>query len=532
MKVARVSGHYESIAPSSLRGGLMVCGTTSDAGKSQIVGGLCRVLARRGVRVAPFKAQNMANNSYVTASGHEIGRAQGVQAMAARVTAEVSMNPILLKPESDRLSQVVVRGVSIGSLSAAEYHARKPELLELVLESLTDLRSRFDVVICEGAGSPTEINRLDHDIVNLRIAHEAGFAAIVVGDINPGGVFAALYGTVALLPRRLRDHVSGFIINKFRGDPALLFDGTAQLERACGVATFGVVPWLEGLTLDAEDSMGLTGFGGTICGTFAGDPLDVVVLRLPRISNYTDFDPLCIEPGVSVRFVEHPSALGRPDLVIIPGSKATVADLEWVRRMGFVEAFAKSSAPLLGICAGYQMLGQVIDDPVESGSTVEGLGLLPVQTQFHQDKLTRQTIGRCLGQAVGGYQIHHGRVTRTNDTGENWMTLASATGEPSDEVRCDVGGRMIAGTTMHGLFESDDFRAAFLRDVAARNAKTFVPSGVSFLAAREAQIDRVADALEEHVDLARVFDLVACGPVAHSLAVVGDAQRFESSGNT
>ena len=490
----------------------MVCGTTSDAGKSQVVAGLCRALRRGGVSVAPFKAQNMANNSYVTSEGLEIGRAQAMQAMAAHVQPEVAMNPVLLKPEGERVSQVVVRGVPIGRLSAAEYYARKPELLGVVLESLAELRERFDVVLCEGAGSPTEINLLAHDIVNLRVAHEAGLPAIVVGDINLGGVFAALYGTVALLPDHLRACVRGFVINKLRGDPALLFDGTAQLERACGVPTLGVLPWIQNLTLDAEDSMGLGSWRGASAAEPLGDSLDIAVLKLPRIANFTDFDPLGIEPGVHVRFVEHASSLGRPDLIVIPGSKATVADLGWLRATGFVDAIERSTASVLGICAGYQMLGETIEDDVESGAgVVDGLGLLPVRTRFEPTKVTRQCAGAALGETLHGYQIHHGLVTATGSAAaaEPWMTIDDPDGPPAGEVRTEFGGRLVAGTTMHGLFESDGFRAAFLGDIASRSSKNFVPAGVSFAAMREAQIDRLADALETYVDLDRVVELIS-----------------------
>ena len=459
----------------------------------------------------------MANNSYVTSSGHEIGRAQGIQAVAARVPAEVAMNPILLKPTGDRTSQVIVSGVPIGHLSAAEYHSRKPELLGTVLETLADLRLRFDVVICEGAGSPTEINLLSHDIVNLRIAFEAKLPAVVIGDINPGGVFAALFGTVALLPDHLRACVKGFVINKFRGDPALLFDGTAQLESACGVPTFGVLPWINELSLDAEDSMSLpswhnnhaTGGGGL------GDSLDIAVIRLPRIANFTDFDPLGLEPGVNIRFVEHRSVLGQPDLLVIPGSKATVDDLAWMREQGFVAALNQlNSTHILGICAGYQMLGWSIEDSIESGAgLVDGLGLLPVATRFELQKITRQREATALGHNLSGYQIHHGRVVRQGEQGEDWMLIKAedSDGVSAVEVRQEVDGRMVAGTTLHGLFESDDFRSAFLSDLATRVGKVFVPSGVSFAARREEQIDRFADAIEQHVDVDRILELIATG---------------------
>src|SRR5256714_2995567 len=288
----------------------MVCGTASDVGKSAVVAGLCRLLARRGVRVAPFKAQNMALNSYVTRDGHEIGRAQGVQALAAGVEPEVAMNPILLKPTGERTSQVVVMGEPVAHLTAAEYHALKPELLALVLDALHDLRERFDVVVCEGAGSPAEINLLDHDIVNLRVAAATGIPAMVVGDIDRGGVFAALYGTVTLLPDELRPLVQGFVVNKLRGDPALLFDATADLERRCGVPTLGVLPYVHDVALDAEDSLALSGRRPSAGGPALADAIDVAVVRLPRISNFTDTDALAVEPGVGVRFVDHPHQVG------------------------------------------------------------------------------------------------------------------------------------------------------------------------------------------------------------------------------
>ncbi|HMC52898.1 MAG TPA: cobyric acid synthase, partial [Acidimicrobiales bacterium] len=381
-----------------MRGGVMVCGTASDVGKSAVVAGLCRLLARRGVRVAPFKAQNMALNSYVTPSGHEIGRAQGVQALAAGAEPEVAMNPILLKPTGERTSQVVVLGRPWAHLDAAGYHRAKPQLLELVLGCLAGLRSRFDVVVCEGAGSPAEVNLLDHDIVNLRVAAESGLPAVVVGDIDRGGVFAALYGTLALLPDSYRRLVKGFVINKFRGDPELLDPGLTELERRCGVPALGVLPWVEGLGLDAEDSLALAGTRPT-----AGSPppdgsdgVDVAAIQLPRMANATDLDALAIEPGVGVRLVTSAGSLGDPDVIVVPGTKATVADLGWLRARGLDAALAaaarrRSGPVVLGVCGGYEMLGRTIVDFVESGQGhVPGLGLLDVDTRFAPDKVTRQ----------------------------------------------------------------------------------------------------------------------------------------------
>jgi adenosylcobyric acid synthase len=499
-----------------LRGALMVCGATSDAGKSTIVTGLCRLLARDGVRVSPFKAQNMALNSVVTPSGHEIGRAQGIQAFAAGVEPEWAMNPILLKPTGAQASQVIVRGRPWRTMSAREYHDAKPELLPVVLEALDELRHRYDVVICEGAGSPAEINLLDHDIVNLRLARDAGLPAVVVGDINPGGVFAALFGTVALLPEDLRRCVHGFVINKLRGDPSLLLDGCQQLQERTGLPGLGVVPWLSSTGLDAEDSMALDSMAldpmtpdtrdvdGTgpeaVTGAIA-DELDVAVVRLPRISNFTDLDPLRVEPGVRLRLVHDRAALGTPDLVILPGSKATVDDLAWLRHRGLADAIARTPAVVLGICGGYQMLGRSIDDPVESGRTgVPGLGLLPVDTRFDADKVTRLRTGTAMGRPVHGYQIHHGRVQVAG--GEPFVVLEDGSVDGVRDGRC-------AGTTLHGLFEDDELRRSFLAMVAAERGKRFVSAGRSFAAARSSAVDAVADALAEHLDLAAVERLIA-----------------------
>ncbi|HLM18564.1 MAG TPA: cobyric acid synthase [Acidimicrobiia bacterium] len=483
-----------------LRGALMVCGTTSDAGKTTLVTGLCRVLARRGVRVAPFKAQNMSLNSVVTAAGEEIGRAQGAQALAAGIVAEAAMNPILLKPTDDRTSQVVVRGRPWDVMAAGEYHRRKPELWPLVVECLTDLRERFDVVLCEGAGSPAEINLLDRDIVNLRVAHEGGFPAVLVGDIDPGGVFAALYGTVGLLPDEYRSLVRGFVINKLRGDPALLLDGCAQLRARTGVPTLGVLPWIDDVGIDAEDSLALR--HEPAAGDALADQLDVVVVRFPRISNFTDLDPLCVEPGVRVRFVTDAAALGAPDLIVLPGTKATVADLAWLRERRLDAAVAASNATVLGICGGYQMLGTEIDDRVESGvGRVAGLGWLPVRTRFEGDKVTTRVVGVALGEPVVGYQIHHGRVLPKG--GEPFVTI--------DGIVDGVAADRIVGTTVHGLLEADGFRRALLARVAEHADKRFLSSGVSFAATREARFDRLADLLEAHLDVDAVTELISSG---------------------
>jgi adenosylcobyric acid synthase len=501
-----------------MKGGLLVCGTASDAGKSFVVAGLCRLLARRGVRVAPFKAQNMANNAVATVDGAEIGHAQWAQAVAAGVEPEAAMNPVLLKPTTDRACQVVVLGRARGVWSAADYQDRKQSLLPVVLEALAGLRGRFDVVICEGAGSPAEINLLDADITNLRLAHEARLPAIVVGDIDRGGVFAALYGTVALLPDDLRACVRAFVLNKFRGDPGLLGTATAELERRCGVPTIGVVPLMPGARIDAEDSLALDHWPA---GNEADEPasFDVAAIRFPRVANFGDLDPLRLEPGVGVRWVRSPAELGRPHLVVLPGSKSTRADLEWLRERRLPDAIQACGAPVVGICAGLQMLGDEIEDAAgvegEPGY-VRGLGLLPVATRFEPGgKVLDRPSGWCVGgpgkgEAVAGYRIHQGRVRPYGgEAAEPWLATDDGT------ILGWRRGRFL-GTTLHGVFESDGFRTEFLRGAAAEAGADEPPGlgSTSFAAARQARFDGVADALERHVDVDRLLALVAEGAPA------------------
>lgn len=510
-----------------LRGGLMVCGTTSDAGKSTVVAGLCRWLARGGVSVAPFKGQNMSLNSAVTRSGGEIGRAQAFQAYAAGVDPEVDMNPVLLKPMGERTCQVVVHGRPWRVTTAADYHSLKAELFPEVIGAYHELRGRFDVIVCEGAGSPAEINLFDRDIVNLRLAEAVGIGALLVGDINPGGVFAALYGTVGLLPSAWSPLVRGFVINKLRGDPALLLDGCERLEALTGVPTLGVLPWLDMTWLDSEDSMSIDRPLPDPRPALA-DELDVAVVRLPRISNATDLDALRVEPGVRIRWVHDAAGLGEPDLVVLPGSKATVDDLAWLRRRGLDDAIRRVDATVLGLCAGYQMLGVTIDDPVECHSgIVEGLGMLPVSTWFEPDKVTRLRRGRADGSPVAGYQIHHGRVRATG--GEPFVVLdcdddraahGSADG-PADGLELDgVREGRAYGTTLHGLFDADEFRHRFLAEVAQRRSKRWVSDGTSLDALRAVAIDQLADAFEAHLDLDAVEQLIAWKPTRLSKGAV------------
>jgi adenosylcobyric acid synthase len=503
----------------------MVCGTASNSGKSLLVAGLCRLLARRGVSVAPFKGQNMSLNSVVTDQGDEIGRAQGAQAEAAGIEPEVAMNPVLLKPMGERRSQVIVMGRPWKILDAVDFQRAKPELRDIVLDALADLRSRYDVVILEGAGSPAEINLMQADLVNLGLADAAGIPAVVVGDIDRGGVFAHLFGTVELLPDDLRRRVRGFIINKLRGDPALLGTGPAQLEDRTGVPTLGVIPWLDGVAIDAEDSLALStdaGWRGSPDEGGGADAIDVAVLRFPRVSNFTDLDALAAEPGVAVRWVHDASQLADPDLVVLPGTKSTVGDLEWLRRRGFDRALADRrstgrASAVLGICGGYQMLGHRIvdEDGVEAlPGVTAALGLLDVETTFVTEKRTVRRTGRerSSGAAVSGYEIHHGHV-HVADGVVAWLELDTPDGGPEPEGVADEG-RGIYATTLHGVLESDGFRAGLLARVAARRGKGWCPTGVSFAGVRRDQADRVADACEDHLDLDALWRIIAAGALA------------------
>ena len=496
-----------------MRGALLVAGTSSDAGKSVVVAGLCRWLARKGVSVAPFKAQNMSLNSFVTRDGAEIGRAQVMQARAAGVEPEAAMNPVLLKPGSDRTSQVVVLGRPWAEAGALDYGDLVAELRPVVLDALADLRRRFDVVVCEGAGSPAEINLRHRDLVNLGLARPANLPVVVVGDIDRGGVLAALHGTLALLSAEDQALVSGFVINKFRGDPALLAPGLDQLTAVTGRPVLGVLPHLDGLWLDAEDSLDLDhgGLGSGEPRPPAGtDVLRVAVPRLPRLSNVTDIDALAAEPGVVVRLVHHGAEVADADLVVLPGTRATVSDLAWLRERGIaaaVVAHARAGRPVLGVCGGHQMLGRVIDDGVETHLRgVPGLGLLPTRTVFRTEKTLARPAGTALGARVEGYEIHHGVVEVEGRSGVE----AGVEVEPFLDG-CRVGA--VRGTTWHGALENDEFRRALLREVAREAGRDgFVPApDTSFAALREARLDRLADAVEAHLDTDAVARLVESG---------------------
>ncbi|MCO5971803.1 cobyric acid synthase [Actinoallomurus soli] len=487
---------------------LLVAGTTSDAGKSMLTAGICRWLARQGVKVAPFKAQNMSLNSMVTADGAEIGRAQAMQAAAARIEPTAHMNPVLLKPGSDRRSQVVVLGHPVAEVDAMGYAAHKERLRQVVLGSLAELRAQYDVVICEGAGSPAEINLRAGDLANMGLARAAGgpdgpgMPVIVVGDIDRGGVFAALYGTVGLLEPADQRLIAGFVINKFRGAPELLAPGLAQITALTGRPVYGVLPWLGGLWLDVEDSLALDARPATRPAV-AGETLRVAVARLPRISNFTDLDALAAEPGVSVRFATTPGELADADLVVLPGSRATVADLAWLHEHGLaaeVVRRARAGRPVLGICGGYQMLAREIHDDIESmAGPVPGLGLLPTRVEFGPDKILGRPSGTAYGEPVRAYEIHHG-------------VAAVEGGEPFLDG-CRDGA--VWGTTWHGALENDGFRRAFLAEVARVADRDFTPApDTDFAALREAQLDALGDLVEQHLDTGALWRLIETGPPA------------------
>ena len=490
-----------------MKGALLVCGTHSDAGKSVLTAGLCRWLHRAGVSVAPFKAQNMALNSVVTADGSEIGRAQAMQAAAAGIEPEAAMNPILIKPSGERHSQVVVMGRPYADADARSYQELRHELRPVVARALADLRERFDVVICEGAGSPAEINLRAADLTNMGLAHEAGLPVIIVADIDRGGVFASLFGTLALLNSADQARVAGFVINKFRGDQAILAPGLTQLEELTGRPTLGVLPYAEDLWMDVEDSLALETRPET-APAGGGETLEVVVIRLRWMSNFTDLDALAAEPGVRVRFTRSPADVERADLVVVPGTKATVEDLERLRATGLAQALvrrAQAGAPILGICGGYQILGEEILDEVESGrGAVAGLGLLPVRTVFAPEKLLRRRRGSSpwLGTAAGGYEIRHGRVER----GGGEPVLLADDGDPDG---CRVG--MTIGVSWHGMLEHDEHRRAFIGRVAATRGRRWTPGTRSFAAAREARLDVLGDLVARHLDTARLMALIEDG---------------------
>lgn len=480
---------------------IMIQGTGSNVGKSLIVAGLCRLLANRGMKVCPFKPQNMSNNAAVTDDGGEIGRAQALQAMAAKVPSSVHMNPVLLKPETDIGAQVIVQGRRAGTMRAREYGSRKAEFLPKVLESFDIVRNGADLVIVEGAGSPAEINLRHGDIANMGFVAAADVPVILCGDIDRGGVIASLVGTHAVLPPDEQDRIKGFFINRFRGDPSLFNEGLAEIETRTGWPSLGVVPWFSAASrLPAEDALGLED------GAKGGD-VKIVVPVTSRIANFDDLDPLRMEDGVSLVLVREGEALpGDADLVLLPGSKSTIGDLAFFRRQGWdvdLAAHVRRGGRVIGICGGYQMLGRTIDDPegIEGpAGKVEGLGLLDVETVLTADKRLVATNGRHApsGQTIQGYEIHIGRTSGA-DCSRPFATIAGEGSASHPDGAISVNGQ-IMGTYVHGLFASDGFRRALLASLGGQ-------SSLAYETVIEATLDALADHLEASMNIDAILKI-------------------------
>lgn len=484
---------------------IMIQGTMSNAGKSLLAAGLCRVLRQDGYKTAPFKSQNMALNSFITADGREMGRAQVVQAEAAGAAPDVRMNPILLKPTTDMGSQVIVNGVVRGNMKAMEYYRRKQDFFPAVLDAYNSLATEFDVIVIEGAGSPAEINLKQDDIVNMGLAKRVDAPVLLVGDIDRGGVFAQLYGTIALLDEDERARIKGVVVNKFRGDRAILEPGLKILEDLCGVPVAGVIPYLH-VDIDDEDSLSDRFTRDTVAKL-----IDIAVVRLPRISNFTDLGPFERYENVSVRYVSSPRELGAPDLIILPGTKSTIGDLQWLRQNG-LEAAVKQAAShgtlIVGICGGYQMLGRSVSDPegaeAAPGTKIAGLGLLDMDTIFRGEKVQSQvkgTFGPIEGQlsalsglSYEGYEIHMGRSSA-----------------PRPAL---TGNGHIYGTYIHGVFDAPGVSDAVLETLCRKKNVGFAQLGAFDAASyRERQYDLLADAVRENLDMELVYRILGLEPI-------------------
>lgn len=492
---------------------LMILGTSSSVGKSLLVTGLCHLFARRGVRVAPFKAQNMSNNAAVCPDGAEIGRAQAVQALAAGLEPHVDMNPVLIKPEADSRSQVVLMGRPWKTLDARDYYPKRDILWREVTSSLDRLREQYELVIIEGAGSAAELNLRANDIVNMAVARYANSPVLLAGDIDRGGVFAQLLGTLWLLEPEERELVKGLIVNKFRGDINLFTDGIQILEERGESPVLGVVPYLHNLYIPEEDAVALEDPFST--AQLSPEKIDIVVIHLPRIANFDDFDPLEKEPGVRLRYVQKPEQIGHPAAIIIPGTKSTVNDLAWLRSQGLDDIIcqhAGSGGAVVGICGGYQMLGQTICDPNHIESQIEkmdGLSLLPIETVFAGNKATHQAsaqvmsgpgwLARLSGQTVSGYEIHMGRT----QSASGWLQITERNGESVYVLdgAASENGR-VWGCYMHGLFANENLRHAWLKDLGwteteGEQVNAFADS-----------LTRLADTLESSLDMATLEKII------------------------
>ncbi len=491
---------YFSKEENTMAKNIMIQGTMSNAGKSLLAAGLCRIFKQDGYRVAPFKSQNMALNSFITAAGGEMGRAQVVQAEAAGIAPDVRMNPILLKPTTDVGSQVIVGGVAMGNMRAMEYYRRKREFVPQVLEAYNSLAAENDIIVIEGAGSPAEINLKDQDIVNMGLAELVDAPVLLVGDIDRGGVFAQLYGTIALLEEQERARVKGTIVNKFRGDRAILQPGIEILEKICGVPVAGVIPYAH-VDIDDEDSLSTRFTRESTCKA-----IDIAVIRLPRISNFTDVSPLERFPNVSVRYIERADQLKNPDLILIPGTKSTIADLKWLRQSGLEAAILHChdrGAIVFGICGGFQMLGTSVSDPDQveaAGIThISGMGLLPMDTVFRGDKVQRQTSG-VLPEVAGplsslsglpyqGYEIHMGRS--------------------ETPIAPILVGERVYGSYIHGIFDAPGIAQALVGDLCRRKGLDAGQAEHFDLEAyKDSQYDLLAQAVRGGMNMELVYQIL------------------------
>lgn len=511
-----------------MKGSIMIQGTMSNVGKSVLAGGLCRVLKQDGYSVSPFKSQNMALNSFITKEGLEMGRAQVMQAEAAGIEPVSAMNPILLKPTSDTGSQVIIGGKPAGTMSAVEYYRHKQDYIPYIMEAYEELKRKYDVIVIEGAGSPAEINLKQDDIVNMGLAELVNAPVLLAGDIDRGGVFAQLIGTVMLLEEKERQRIKGIIINKFRGDVSILKPGLTMLEERAGIPVLGVVPYFY-LDIDEEDSLTERFQKKENAGL-----VDIAVIRLPRISNFTDIAPLEALEEAGVRYVGTPSEFGEPDAVILPGSKNTIRDLLWMRQNGLeakILRFASEGGLAFGICGGYQMLGQEVSDPdgAEQKGTVRGLGLLPTRTVFEKEKTRTRVQGRFLaaegilkelsGTELEGYEIHMGE-TFLSEHAKSFVEFEDIT-DKDDSGAADISGNVRAdgaqcgnvyGCYVHGIFDAPGCAKGFLS--ALLKQKGYDPSGIQatdWKAYKEEQYDKLADIIRESLDMERIYQIIEKG---------------------
>jgi len=490
----------------------MIQGTGSGVGKSILTAAFCRKFFQDGWKTAPFKAQNMSLNSFITEDGGEIGRAQAYQAEACEIIPTVSMNPVLMKPSGDNKSQIIVMGKVVNTFDAKEYYKNRPRFYEEVISALNNLRNQYETIVLEGAGSPAEINLRNHDFVNMAMAEAAEAPVIIVGDIDKGGVFAWMKGTYDLLTEDEKNRVAGFIINKFRGDVDLLTPGIKMFEDMVGKPILGTIPFYRDLVVDEEDAIPTSMTTNT---NYEKNVLDISIIRLPRISNFTDFSPLDIDPSVSVRYVWRKDQIGNPDLLIIPGTKNTIDDLKFLRAQGIegeISRCHKSGTIILGICGGLQMLGKTIRDPHAQESQTElisGLGYLNMDTSLEPDKITRQIKHRTdssspfgSGLTVNGYEIHMGRTSFN----KNYSQIFTVPATP-DAGLITEDGKIIA-TYLHGFLDKDDFRLSFLNHIRKVRGIKAVKNIINYSELKISQLDRLSQIIEEHIDMNNIYKIM------------------------